>query len=314
MQQLPKFCLLLWMVFNSITIHSQAYKPMAVESATWIVTGYGDYNLNGWAFRIEGDTTINQTLYKKLLYYHLDVQYDNQTLEKEFSVTSSDLMGFMRDDIVNRKVYLLPVLYQFNNASIAIPCRDSFAIANNEILLFDFDITVGDISNDCMVDFSTYPPEVKLDTTINIYGEPRRVLGFSQYFYSHDQNLIEGVGYTNGLLNEFTNIISAVKGYGLYSYCIGSLWDCRLSTSTSQLELDNETVVYPNPVYDEITLETNKTSNQIQILNFNGKILTQIDEANKRNVINISFLRGGNYFIKIIYPDSSIEYKRFIKM
>ena len=88
------------LIFLPCQMHGQNYRPMAIENATWIMGGYGDYENSHFAYKIEGDTTINQVTYHKLYIYNLE-RIDSFS----YAIVDRFYSGYMRDDIENRKVY-----------------------------------------------------------------------------------------------------------------------------------------------------------------------------------------------------------------
>lgn len=71
--------------------------------------------------------------------------------------------------------------------------------------------------------------------------------------------------------------------------------------------------IYPNPVSDEINIESANNINSIEIIDFSGKKLFAISNlSNYRASINTSTYKSGIYVIIITEKSGSIDFKKFI--
>ena len=123
-KHLSKIFLLFFFLAQAGTLKAQTYQPMAVDSTLWLnylyyfeQTPQGGISHRDTAFFvINGDTLANGKLWKK---FKLWTHY----IFPEFN-------GLIRDDISNRKVWfkMLP----------------PFTLDTTEILLYDFNVQVGD--------------------------------------------------------------------------------------------------------------------------------------------------------------------------
>ncbi|WP_407556674.1 T9SS type A sorting domain-containing protein [Winogradskyella sp. 4-2091] len=68
--------------------------------------------------------------------------------------------------------------------------------------------------------------------------------------------------------------------------------------------------LYPNPAYDILIIESNKTIKALEIYSVTGKRLTVMQNTNR---IDVSALHNGMYFIKIYSEDESIASLKFLK-
>ena len=106
-------------LFIALVINAMAYTPIVIEGYKWnVVNRKAMLNANGTIEyktiieKIEGDTIINEVAYKKL--WHTTDE----------NLTEYELMGIIREDIENQKVYAF--------------------IEGKEYLLYDFACSVGD--------------------------------------------------------------------------------------------------------------------------------------------------------------------------
>ncbi len=100
----------------------------------------------------------------------------------------------------------------------------------------------------------------------------------------------------------------------LSGYSTEALKEKKCSSITDQFtSLENEYLLdftlYPNPTANELHLTTTKTPNSIIITDLTGKqhILSYYSD-----VINVSHLSQGTYYIQLVYPDHR-ESRMFIK-
>lgn len=76
---------------------------------------------------------------------------------------------------------------------------------------------------------------------------------------------------------------------------------------------NNSFSIYPNPVNDKLIIETTNYINaKAEIINLNGSILTNVNLFAPKTTLNVSNLKTGLFFIKII-SDKTINTRKFIK-
>lgn len=68
--------------------------------------------------------------------------------------------------------------------------------------------------------------------------------------------------------------------------------------SNLDFNIDGQLVVFPNPTYKNITLNLEKDTKQIQILNTQGKLLRTFYPKNEQLTIDLSSFASGTYFIR----------------
>ena len=129
------------------------------------------------------------------------------------------LAGFIRDDTLNRKVYMSQP-----SGTISFPFvpNDSlfFYLNQPEILLADFSLELLDSLN-----IYSYPrvleTQIKKIETKEIFGEQRTVWSFFENITSTDNfNLVEGIGSLDGFLGVLSVVKSTGGGIFLADYCI----------------------------------------------------------------------------------------------
>jgi hypothetical protein len=186
-KQLPFFFLIILSVLAVIlptgTLsgqNKQPYEPMALEGAHWTV-GLWDSNNPPWApddmyqYVIRGDSLYNGQLYKKVYYRDMD--------DSTGYILNKTLGGLMRDDTLNRKVYAI----NFG------PLKSDCCPPNEEYLLYDFNLEIGDTANFCTI-CSSWWFVYDIDYYY-LFGKERK-LYFGNMMGDY---LIEGVGSSYGV-------------------------------------------------------------------------------------------------------------------
>jgi len=227
---------------------------------------------------IESDTVINSKIYGVLI----DNVYN-------YGGHYSDTVGYIREDIQSRKTYFLS------------------KYAKDEILLYDFSLSIGDIFN-----AKTFWGGSEYDTVTNIdsivyMGQKRLTITLTNGNNSLDW--IEGIGSKQGFL--YTNYYHGTllcltsdmellyKNDAGYDGCIIALYE-----NLDDEPIQNKLKIYPNPATDYIRVEKDKPIESIKILDLYGHILAQYKPNQKSFVISLSGIKKGLYLINI---DSEIE-------
>ena len=120
------------------------------------------------------------------------------------------------------------------------------------------------------------------------------------------------------------------KTDGFYVVEVVALYDNKTSVGVLKSSLpedgnDNDTTnvisnyenkfsVYPNPVKDELTITTEVRVEEIAIYDVYGRqaMCQQVNETTSQQVVNVTGLNSGIYFVKITTEDGEIV-KRFVK-
>jgi len=285
-------------------VKAQEYIPMAVDGVHWIVK----YDLNStpylvddlWEYYANGDTVIDDALYAKIYKRQLVVIQNGPPFEPDGIY---ELYGFMRDDTINKKVY-------------AIHIYDSgigFCPANEEYLMFDFSVNIGDTAVFCLYpDFYDY-----IITSIN-YDV---FLGFDTRFFfnSWDYSYLEGMGSVFGLFEEMFIPVKSKNKRNLYStslyyYCRET--PCELLVTVPKTDSPNILNVFPNPTNNTLHFNINSPTigDAIILVNMQGKQIKKIDIQNtaKDIVFSVTNLTPGLYVALVLHENSIIEKHKII--
>ena len=89
--------------------------------------------------------------------------------------------------------------------------------------------------------------------------------------------------------------------------------DISVSNPIGIIENKVNAQLYPNPVHNELHINSDLLMNSISILNMEGKLITITKTNSLTDEINISELKSGVYICKIKYDDGSSIKKTLIK-
>lgn len=280
--------LLLFLSFY-IRVQSQDYIPMINESLSWDVGHIGmgyicEYSGNPERYYFSGDTVINGTTYKTVYTYNSrSLSGYNPPYCSPFLLDTvpglSDI--YIREDISTRRVYRYRPEY------------------DEEILLFDFSIGVGDtipIEGLTMIVDSVWTITTPDNVTRRVYK--------SDWGYP-EIAMIEGIGGNCGPFSQpsiwFENyaMLMCVKNNGQNIY--GERCIEMLTVSTPTLNL-TEIKCYPNPAKDIVTIElpSGVAVYDVTLINSEGKVLQKEYSSAPILKLDLSDYNPGVYLIKVI--------------
>lgn len=189
---------------------AQDYAPFVEKGKAWIMFYSDEYpEKEYFGYQIGGDTIVENVACNILYFLDLEV-FANQ----QFDVHSKSICGFLREDVDAKKVYLMnPV--SFHHTFQLDACSLNVINQNlKEYLVLDFDKTVGDHFDDCMVDDFDVASLITEENIESLYGGPRRIL-----INEWGTSLTEGIGYDDGFLVEAHSWVHAGWGFGLVRFC-----------------------------------------------------------------------------------------------
>ncbi len=105
-------------------------------------------------------------------------------------------------------------------------------------------------------------------------------------------------------------VLAATHGRNFYT----TSFDYNPYVSNTTFKNNNVISIYPNPAQKHITVATGKAIRSVTILSLNGKTIKSISgNLNKTQIIDISELKPGIYFVKTITGDNHIHKSKLIK-
>ncbi|MBS4059561.1 MAG: T9SS type A sorting domain-containing protein [Bacteroidetes bacterium] len=285
-------------LFAAKTIEAQTYRPILQDSVRWIVvwddisTPFSDDDR--WEYFAQGDTLVENILYKKIYHRFLESKYGKQPPFQ--AVSPYVLFGLMREDTLTHQVFGIRLDTEVHYYS---GCPSGM-----EALMYDFSLNVGDTINH----FCTIPEgcgEVNIYSTgqSNVFGIYTRwfeVAGDCSW-----GRLYEGIGSSYGL---WESMFTPVKSFYVWNlrleyYCPDAV--CPFIVGTKELEANDRSLkVYPNPANDKITIEISDTQSPVEMMIYDTKGLChksqQFDQSgNGTFQVDISSLPLGIYLLQI---------------
>lgn len=85
------------------------------------------------------------------------------------------------------------------------------------------------------------------------------------------------------------------------------------SIDEGQMEESTQTMVFPNPVGDELHIKASQQINAVQIYDINGRLILRSEEQSVNSVLNLSALQSGFYLMQIELADGGVEYHKLQK-
>ena len=280
-------------------LNAQEYIPTAVEGAHWIVRLYDNSQPNPvenlWEYYAEGDTMIEDVSYKKIYKRNLVVTQELPPFEADGSY---EIYGFIRDDNTGKKVYAIEIDDLFSECP-----------TNEEYLMYDFSLNVGDTAEFCL--FLDFYERIITSITPWIY------LGFETRVFATEWGFIsyyEGMGSDFGLFEDM--FIPVKEGNrknlfmtDLYYYCRES--PCDLLVITPEVNKAIEFNVRPNPTSNflNFNISYSSTCKIFALHNMQGEKIKEITliPGKRKYALNIQDVAPGFYIALILDKDHVIK-------
>ncbi len=302
---------LIFIVYKLTFLFGQ-YEPMVNENKYWIYESYYSNDLpnraSGYLIKFEGDTTINNLVYTKVVHQDLNGTHpcppDQRpcfVFELPFKPINETVIGYIRENFNEKKVYYIAINAQYCNEF--------------EYVLFDFSIGVNEALDACKKEALGGGNNYGIIDSITyefIFGETRKILttyGLVTYIglsYEGSIKIIEGVGFEKfGLFHSQNNTDE------LYDYCEGNLRDCNIVSSNNEYRHTKGLNIYPNPANGIISLNINIPILSTIIISSTG-FITEL--KNEGNSIDLSGFANGLYIIEVsgtngeLYSDRVLKY------
>lgn len=283
LQNLKKLAIFVAMLAISLSVNSQTWYIYGVYtwSAPHPVGDFHEFHYQGDAVNIGG------------------LEYN--TINIQSPATGNHLDGAFRND--GNQVYY---------------CKWNGSSYDDEVLLYDYDLEVGDFFHDD----DDHPMQVTEVTTItDLNGVSRKKISFEFVGLADETEFwVEGVGSNRGFMNVGMYEPLHDSDGEMYHLLCYHVDDDVIYVNTEYNECDIDDIeentvessisIYPNPAKDVIKILNDKDLNitNIEILDLTGRIVLSTDKSAD---INISELPEGQYFVKI-YGATTIVRKLFI--
>jgi hypothetical protein len=273
----------------SINTMAQQYQPIPDSNAVWDIVFFRDpafpdlppYHSH-FKYSIKGDTILDNFLYSKIFRTLINVQCSNDT--------SVSLYGFVRNDVINKKVYY----HSIDN--------------NAEELLYDFDLQIGDTLQGSVFLNDYWTVGVIDSIPVHDVFHKRYEILLNSYFLGY--YLIEGIGTSLGLFERVVEFwpIHDLRCFTLNDnlvYTSQYATECGLETDTCFVDVEEvaKTVarVYPNPAnsYVIFELHTKIPVGTITITDFTGRPVTSFPMTGEKTVWQMAGVKPGVYLFRL---------------
>lgn len=283
------------------------YAPTLKENCEWYTHSWFEFSYNE-TFQIIGDSTINDTTYKKI------GSYPTGTIPTFYNI------NLVREDINSRKIY-----------------RRANGI---DYLMYDFSLQQGDTFTIKRMDGGSLHKLVLDSITNTLFNNTVNFLETDienmRVYYFHDpastyiDNVvwIEGIGSLTGLIYSDQSWNGGIWGETLLChYNENSIRDFHYIyyeepspcesylSSNGNLETQNLVKISPNPSTDGLYRVEGQNIKSIEVFNSSGnKVLFLSSDIRDNSGINLSTYPAGMYFIRIVFTNEQHLVNKIIKL
>ncbi len=246
---------------------------------------------NGYQYKIEGDSVIwgvgqGRKVYARPTYAG---SYPCPTPQAEVLHEPFELIGLLDQNVPYKKVYFTRLT---TNPSLFPICLDSIFPFKETVLLYDFDLEVGDT-----VSWRSAPNIVLFIDSLQLNdGSWRRTLHFkadSSYFW------IEGVGSNLGLLNSRANLNLTDVSCALHCFrennvlkynTVNAVFCDSVIVGTNEPSLSELMRLFPNPTSGQVSLELPESAVPaiLRLFDAQGKLLTTKEITASQTTLDVS--------------------------
>jgi hypothetical protein len=263
---------------------------------------YPCIELNDYIYYLSGDTVIGNQVYKKV-FERRDINYDWLSAPPPFNCEGSYTYDSFR--ILIRQ------------DSLKMYVRDLDGI---DTLIYDFDIEVGDT---LPITYNLYLDDIVVTgiDSLLVGSSFRKVFEIPDYNPAGN-NLIEGIGFTTGLLDsfncpEFPTILQCfVQNDTTYYPYFGD--PCDMTVSIPKMDGYKEITYYPNPVINELVVRLNPSASidYVTCIRSDGQqVEIEFEQSDPQNiVIDFSGKNKGIYILHLHAKDAFIIAIKVLKI
>jgi len=291
---MKKLSLLIILIMFCSFGFSQSYHKFIEKNKKWWIDytcdgmgGCSNITNKGMLYYFEGDTIINSTSYKVLK--------SKVVWSSLITIGWTNKVGYYREDSINKKVYI----YYFGRSGYKIPTR--------EILLYDFNLKIGDSFNSMKGCPQTMNSLIvtKIDTIITTNANLRK------FIFNDNSSYVESVGSINPatiITDTFTVCIGDYPVSTIQCVKTGDniiYGNNCVNTALKKLTTMNIDIL-PTIMTDKLRIEMNSdTFADLNIYSVNGwKVVTKKLYSNNEE-ISVRGLTSGMYYY-VLYDNNGI--------
>ena len=295
------------LVFISIISCGQSYFPFPESNAIWKnveipyppgpFTWYSSHH----EYLIDGDSMINNISYSKVFIIEYDVECSQ-------IYSGPNYYGSLRNDSIFKKVYFIPYNY------------------DNEVLLYDFSLEIGDTVPE-IIDNYNYPDMYVLDIdSMYIYDTYRTCFYYYVLGWPIPIRIIEGIGAETGLFEPITNFeqihyLRCFHQSDTLYYINPDDTSCVLETDTCIFvhikeeckKLQKSIHIFPNPCSQNINISNydilQNAYIDVVIMDLQNRIIYKERSYDDYTNIELSNILPGYYIITVSNEDDKFSQK-----
>jgi len=276
---------------------TNVYHPFPEANAQWNFNAFTQMGAchKVYSIVVYGDTIINSTTYYPLVTYGSDDL--GSTFLCNFILPS--YLGAIRNDSANKKVFIVPPQQQ------------------NELILYDFDLQVGDSVKGYLALFSPNSVIYEKDSVL-VNGNYRNRLKVDSCY---NISFIEGVGSIYGLTEILPACITDATYYLLECFKENNVvqypenvFSCNLIDGVSAYDKKLEQIqIWPNPSDAGFKIEVNGlVVTEMMLYDINGRIIRN-EQLNNFKSYQIQDLNSGFYSLQIKDQSGRLHHFKLIK-
>jgi hypothetical protein len=329
---MKKLILVLSILYSALFANAQSYSPFVVEGAHWQMSegfcmdvGGCDgslsiypYQSTVYRFKLEGDTTVDSVLYKKLYQsFFSQIQYDPW-----YTATNAAnwfLTAIVREDIAKKEVYIRQI------SSLPLYWCPGTSYANDSLLYSFADSGMDSIgvvykplfpTSECLQD------SFWVDTIYNTtnYGYTRKTWFINSEHLQMYNNfrLMEGIGYSFGLFGTPGPNFESSYYSSLELYCIGSDSVCWKGFLYNDIDNVNANIPFslsPNPASSYLTINISEehTGSTFALTDLAGRVVLKSEIENSKSEISMATLPSGIYLAVLTTPSGQRAVRKVVR-
>ena len=263
---------------------------------------YPCLELNDYIYYLNGDSVIGNLVYKKVFERRYK-KYHWLSPPPAYNCEGSYYNDFFRMLI--------------RQDSLKMYVRDSDGI---DTLLYDFDLQVGDT---LPITYNLYMDDIVVTgiDSLLVGSSYRKVFEIPDY-NPDGNNLIEGIGFTTGLLDpfdcpEFPTVLKCfVQNDTTYYPYYGD--PCDMTVGIPKLTANEEMTYYPNPVIDKLVVNLNPSASieYVTCTRSDGQqVKIEFEQSDPQKiVIDFSDKNNGIYILHLYAKDAFIKAVKVLKI
>ena len=97
-----------------------------------------------------------------------------------------------------------------------------------------------------------------------------------------------------------------------FPYVVGNNCEPDVETGLEDL-FESALTLYPNPVVDIFTLETDQEMAWVELSSVTGQVVKRMKMQGTTGSVAVSDLSGGHYVVKVLFANGEVKYEKLIK-